>query len=318
MSENIFKQTSVTPYTNGDTKCETCGGIGFKFVIGDPNRHNVPCPTCTPPTGDGLEERAKAYWYNAPDEATSWDILAAFACQIRDEAVEKLTKERDDYYAQVLGLRGSIQHLTSERTKLSRSVPIGTLEGWLSTCASKHMGGMETRQEIRFKIKEYQRCSSSGGSDGGVSTVNRHSGGGSHGSPSSEPSPLPGATSNPELSSAPAAAPASDPAATGLRPSVAAFAWRMEATLRRHDAKKGGQKNWRKDDVLDLRDRLLDETEELRLATHLPDYDDRRRRVAAEAIDVANFAMMIADKCDPLPDDSDPAATGGDDGGEIE
>ena len=83
-----------------------------------------------------------------------------------------------------------------------------------------------------------------------------------------------------------------------LRPSVAAFAQLMEETLRKHDAKKGGQGNWRESDVVALFDHLQSEVKELH-GELFPTRDGGRvftQRVIAEAVDVANMAMMVADR----------------------
>lgn len=81
-----------------------------------------------------------------------------------------------------------------------------------------------------------------------------------------------------------------------LRPSVAAFARRMEETLRKHDAKKGGQQNWRKDSPYSLVDRIDDELDELLSASGAEEK-------AAECVDIANFCLMAYDVLVGLPDD---------------
>lgn len=91
--------------------------------------------------------------------------------------------------------------------------------------------------------------------------------------------------------------------AVGVRPSVADFARRMEVTLAHHDAKKGGQGNWRKDSARDLIDRIQEELEELRLASDQGRTEDEQ---AAECVDVANFCLMVVDVLVGLADD--PAA----------
>lgn len=73
-----------------------------------------------------------------------------------------------------------------------------------------------------------------------------------------------------------------------LRPDVLAFACLMETKLRKHDAKRG--QSWKQDDVRDLFDRLTDEAKELRRALN------GRGDVVDECVDVANFAMMVADQ----------------------
>lgn len=74
-----------------------------------------------------------------------------------------------------------------------------------------------------------------------------------------------------------------------LRPSLLRFALEMERKLKDNDHKPG----WEDDDNNDLFERILDEARELRDAIEnsvpLP------TRVIEEAVDVANFAMMIAD-----------------------
>jgi hypothetical protein len=86
------------------------------------------------------------------------------------------------------------------------------------------------------------------------------------------------------------------------RPSVMAFARAMELTLRKHDAKKGGQANWRKDDAFDLYDQLCKEVDELSDAFEF----EGNAEIVKEAIDVANFAMMIWDTTLLLPEATDP------------
>lgn len=73
----------------------------------------------------------------------------------------------------------------------------------------------------------------------------------------------------------------------GLRPEVRAFAAAMEKQLRANDHKGG----WQEEKVLWLLGRLREETDELSNALECRDC------VLAEAADVANFAMMIADNC---------------------
>lgn len=72
-----------------------------------------------------------------------------------------------------------------------------------------------------------------------------------------------------------------------LRPEVLAFARLMEAKLRTHDHDRGRQ-GWKDDDPKALYDRLLDEVKELA-------FELWNKGTADEAVDVANFAMMIAD-----------------------
>ncbi len=77
------------------------------------------------------------------------------------------------------------------------------------------------------------------------------------------------------------------PAPDGLRPEVLAFARLMEAKLRKHDVRMG--QSWKDDDPEALFLRLKQEGQELWWALG-GDGD-----VVGEAVDVANFAMMIAD-----------------------
>lgn len=83
-----------------------------------------------------------------------------------------------------------------------------------------------------------------------------------------------------------------------LRPSVAAFAQLMEHTLRRHDPVKGGQANWREAQIPDLFCYLEGEVKELQLEIYPPTMEQEPDddRVVSEAVDVANLAMMIADR----------------------
>jgi NTP pyrophosphatase (non-canonical NTP hydrolase) len=78
------------------------------------------------------------------------------------------------------------------------------------------------------------------------------------------------------------------------RPEVQRFAVLMERKLRDNDHKAG----WHGDAAVELLARLVEESGELAsfLVNHrgLP-MSAWRQRVAAEAADVANFAMMIAD-----------------------
>lgn len=84
-----------------------------------------------------------------------------------------------------------------------------------------------------------------------------------------------------------------------LRPEVAAFAQLMEAKLREHDDDRDG---WKDEDPEWLLERMEEELEELRaplkartLVPHLGEaVAILDRESAGEAVDVANFAMMIA------------------------
>jgi hypothetical protein len=94
-----------------------------------------------------------------------------------------------------------------------------------------------------------------------------------------------------------------------LRPEVAAFAQLMEAKLRENDHKGG----WQHDGTDALLKRLREEADELQYVTETSGAwcsapprsvlnTEERIRVAREAADVANFAMMIADVCGGLAD----------------
>ena len=79
-------------------------------------------------------------------------------------------------------------------------------------------------------------------------------------------------------------------------PIVLDFAAKMEEKLdaNRH---KGDQYGWRKKPTDALIDRLLDEVEELRRAADQHHHSGMSyRNVDREAADVANFAMMVADR----------------------
>lgn len=93
------------------------------------------------------------------------------------------------------------------------------------------------------------------------------------------------------------------------RPSVMAFARAMEATLRKHDAKKGGQigtdgAGWRNDSLDGLIDHAEEELKEIRDANRGPDFS-HLPRVAEEAVDLGNMAMMIWDNCLQRPEAAD-------------
>lgn len=88
-------------------------------------------------------------------------------------------------------------------------------------------------------------------------------------------------------------------AAFDARPEVRAFADLMEAKLRANDHKPG----WKTDHPLDLLSRMRQEVGELGqelVAGSRTTRDAHQLRVGAEAADVANFAMMIADVCGAL------------------
>ena len=74
-----------------------------------------------------------------------------------------------------------------------------------------------------------------------------------------------------------------------LRNAVLWFAAHMETELRNHDDRPG----WDDDDTMDLFDHLKEEVRELRNA--LVDSSDDSA-IISEAADVANMAMMIADR----------------------
>ncbi len=76
----------------------------------------------------------------------------------------------------------------------------------------------------------------------------------------------------------------------GCRPVVKWFSEQMEAALKRNDHKSG----WLNDDWDELHDRILDETKEL--YRECGKFSKDEEKIIREAADVANFAMMIADK----------------------
>lgn len=92
-----------------------------------------------------------------------------------------------------------------------------------------------------------------------------------------------------------------------LRPEVKWFALLMEETLRKHDESKGGVDGWRKCGGDWLYERLLAEAQELENELNPTSKCNCREAgcphtpwinlegIVAEAVDVANFAMMIAD-----------------------
>lgn len=92
----------------------------------------------------------------------------------------------------------------------------------------------------------------------------------------------------------------------GFRVPLLRFVWAMERVLRKNDH-KGGRLNWLKEDATDLAVRLKEEVRELDAAMGSP---RDIWRIGSEAIDVANFAMMIVDvKCahDVLATEADTA-----------
>jgi hypothetical protein len=86
----------------------------------------------------------------------------------------------------------------------------------------------------------------------------------------------------------------------GWRPEVRAFANLMERELRANDHKGG----WAREHPGPLMDRLWEEAHELSVyfgPGSRTDYSTWSAQIGAEAADVANFAMMIADVCGALP-----------------
>jgi NTP pyrophosphatase (non-canonical NTP hydrolase) len=80
----------------------------------------------------------------------------------------------------------------------------------------------------------------------------------------------------------------------GVRPELQQFAIRMERKLRENDHKGG----WKGESLLWLFRRLLIEAEELRPLIERRETDPANvpeGKIAEEAADVANFAMMLAD-----------------------
>jgi hypothetical protein len=85
-----------------------------------------------------------------------------------------------------------------------------------------------------------------------------------------------------------------------MRPLVRYFAEHMEENLRRNDFKGG----WEDDEPAALVERLHEETAELELQLGRHTINPCSKLVLREAADVANFAMMIADRVsnEPWPD----------------
>jgi len=77
----------------------------------------------------------------------------------------------------------------------------------------------------------------------------------------------------------------------GVRPGLMKFVYIMERELRRNDHKRG----WEKDSLTVLYARLQEEVAELFNEITYIDSVSTPERIAKEAADVANFAMMIAD-----------------------
>lgn len=93
----------------------------------------------------------------------------------------------------------------------------------------------------------------------------------------------------------PYALPASFSGWAYLRDPVRRFSLAIEAKLRIHDAGRGAT-GWRDMNVATLLWRLRDEVRELAVACEAPlSSVAGRARIGGEAVDVANFAMMIAD-----------------------
>lgn len=81
-----------------------------------------------------------------------------------------------------------------------------------------------------------------------------------------------------------------------LRPEVQRFAEAMEIQLRANDHKHG----WKNDTPQELLQRLIEETDELREECKGPPVRWIPFFILKEAVDVANFAMMISDVCGGL------------------
>jgi NTP pyrophosphatase (non-canonical NTP hydrolase) len=79
-----------------------------------------------------------------------------------------------------------------------------------------------------------------------------------------------------------------------LRPELLAFAQRMERVLRANDHKGG----WRLMSVEALFNRAVEELDELQRAMK---FSRDPAKIAHEAIDVANFMLMIADNAPRIP-----------------
>jgi hypothetical protein len=80
-----------------------------------------------------------------------------------------------------------------------------------------------------------------------------------------------------------------------IRPQVEWFAAQMEQTLRQNDHKGG----WEESPLWYLLERLKEETIELEVAlerVELSDTQTSMEHAIRESTDIANFAMMIADK----------------------
>lgn len=81
------------------------------------------------------------------------------------------------------------------------------------------------------------------------------------------------------------------------RAEVISFAEAMEAALAKNEHKGG----WKDDGALELHQRIVEETDELRAELmkrrERPGYANNQALILSEAADVANFAMMVADVC---------------------
>lgn len=92
--------------------------------------------------------------------------------------------------------------------------------------------------------------------------------------------------------------PRADAGRCELRPAVRDFAEAMEMKLRTHDKDRGSD-GWLEDCAHVLCDRLDDEARELRKAlgvTTMSVDADHPKAAKKEAVDVANFAMMVWDR----------------------
>lgn len=72
---------------------------------------------------------------------------------------------------------------------------------------------------------------------------------------------------------------------SGLRPEIIEFAKEMERVMQKHDKSKGD--SWKRMEILDLENMLLEEFEEQKLGFAMSGKSDN------ENIDIANFCMML-------------------------
>lgn len=89
-----------------------------------------------------------------------------------------------------------------------------------------------------------------------------------------------------------------------MRKEVKWFAEKMEEILSRNDRERGND-GWKGEDVIWLLGRIEDETEELIKALKKAGFEDveyapnltfdERASIIKEAVDIANFCMMVAD-----------------------